>query len=109
MALINMTPHPINIYLADGGVETIPSSGVVRVSETLTDNGEWGGYPRTDKGFGDLVGLPAQQDGTYYVVSAVCAPAIRAAGRTDCAVISREVRNDLGRTIGCRAFSPILP
>ena len=107
--LINATPHAINIIGANNEVLlTIEPSGIlVRVSQETTDAGvlDVNGVqiPLTDNTFGDVVGLPPQQDDTIIIVSALVASACKT--RTDLALVNEAVRDDKGRIIGCRSLS----
>ena len=105
MTLINLTPHPVNLYgnnpVGDGPKEVIPPSGtVVRVAtiELGTQLGKSCSYELVE--YGHLDGLPAPQDGTTYIVSLVAALAAR--GRDDLLAPYVEVRNESGTMIGCR-------
>jgi hypothetical protein len=76
MQAINLTPHVINFYGLDGIlIESIPSSGVARVTSTpgtLEDRG----LPVPVAGptvFGEVEGLPAPRDGVVYIVSTLVA------------------------------------
>ena len=48
--------------------------------------------------------LPEQQDGTFYIVSALVA---RAAGREDFVIVNDTVRDNDGRIIGCQSFAHV--
>ena len=109
MKLINCTPHTINIMDNDNNIIlSIPASGtLIRVSQTTTDAGtitaDGIDIPITDNTFGDVVGLPSQQDGVVLIVSAMVASACKT--RTDLALVNQAVRDDKGRIIGCRSLS----
>ena len=106
--LINCTPHDINIMDGDNNIIlTISSSKtLIRVSQTTTDAGSIIAngveIPITDNTFGDVVGLPPQQDDTILIVSAMVA---NASNRTDLALVNQAVRDEKGRIIGCRSLS----
>lgn len=105
MSLVNLTPHPVNLYgnrdVAEGPKEVIPPSGtVVRVAtiELGTQLGAAGSYELVQ--YGHLDGLPPRKEGTVYIVSLVAALAAR--GRDDLLAPYVEVRNESGTMIGCR-------
>lgn len=105
MTLVNLTPHPINLYGAnsveDGPREVIPPSGAVARVATIelgSQVGDGGSYELVE--YGHLDGVPAPQPGIQYVVSLVAALAAR--GRDDLLAPYVEVRNDSGTMIGCR-------
>ena len=106
--LINATPHAINIIGANNEVLlTVEPSGIlVRVSQETTDAGLLSvngvQIPLTDNTFGDVVGLPPQQDDTIIIVSALVASACK---RADLALVNEAVRDAKGRIIGCRSLS----
>jgi hypothetical protein len=76
MRFRNFTPHPV---VLNNGTE-FPSEGVARVSSTHTAFDENG---ICSVQFGDVVGLPEQEEGTILIVSAIVAAAAAKAGRTD--------------------------
>ena len=112
MPLINLTPHPINLYgnreIAEGPKEVIPPSGTVARLKTVERpaNSQYGSLPdgMTEAEcklveYGRLDGMPAPQEGTQYIVSLLCA---LAADREDVLAPYVEVRNESGTMIGCR-------
>lgn len=93
--LVNLTPHPIVI---DDGITVLtiaPSGTIARVATTLTDLGD-GLFTRV---WGDVVDLPAPQDNTILIVSAMVAG--RVPNRTDVASPATDVakRDDNGRIV----------
>jgi len=96
---INLTPHPIN--LNDGRV--FPPSGVVaRVASSHT---QFDADGIASVVFGDVTGLPDQQDGVCLIVSALVAQAAKrpdvvspATGHPD------AVRNDKGHIVSVPGF-----
>ena len=48
--------------------------------------------------------LPEQQDGTFYIVSALVA---RVAQREDFIIVDDTVRDDKGRIVGCQSFAHV--
>lgn len=103
MKIINLTPH--DIVITDG--PTFPPSGIVaRVSVQQVDVGDINGIPVKAQTFGDIVDLPAPQDGTVFIVSAIVLAAAKAAGRTDVVApdTSNAVRNDQGHIVSVPGF-----
>ena len=108
--LINLTPHDLTVYLADGTTLTIPPSGVVaRVSQDYTPLGTLNlgnaQVPLVATTYGEIQGLPDPQDGTLFLVSALVAQAAWAQGRKD--VLAPDtgagaVRDSDGKIIGVR-------
>lgn len=82
MKLVNLTPHVI--VITDGAMSTvIPSSGVARVASQPGDLQLIlpKGYLYSAPTWGQIEGLPAPEEGTMYIVSALVAS--RAVGRPD--------------------------
>lgn len=105
--IINLTPHAVNLYAADGSVRTFESSGVARAAQTVQEMGELDGVRLVRVAYGAPVGLPDPQDGTLYIVSALLVSAARQSGRTvsDLLTPADTVRDTDGKIIGCRAFA----
>jgi len=108
--LINLTPHDLTVYLADGTTLTIPPSGVVaRVSQDYTPLGTLNlgnaQVPLVATTYGAIQGLPDPVDGVFYITSALVAQAAWSQGRKD--VLAPDtgagaVRDDQGRIVGVR-------
>lgn len=80
MTVINLTPHSIVLRALSGEETTIPSSGVARVTSTPGALEAIPGIPVPVAGattFGEVAGLPAPQDGAWFVVSAIVGAALR--------------------------------
>lgn len=103
MKIINLTPH--DVVITDG--PTFPPSGTVaRVSVQQVDAGDIDGIPVKTQIFGDIVGLPAPQQDTVFVVSAMVLNAAKAQGRTDVVApdTANAVRNDDGHIVSVPGF-----
>lgn len=105
MKLINLTPHKITFMIDGNGIYPkdvieIPSSGAVRISEVAVPIGEINGIPAVRKTFGKAEGLPEEQEGTIYIVSAI----VRAAypERKDLASPGDLIRDADGNVVGCK-------
>lgn len=110
MKVVCLVPHDVVVYDDDGVViNTYQSQGVARAGQTNTIVGCLDGTPVIKAEFGEVTGLPEPTEGTVFIVSIITANAARTYGRTtdDLLVTSGPVRDDKGRTIGCRALARI--
>lgn len=110
MRLRNLTPHDIHVYSESDLVITLPPAETpARCTPSRTQVGSVtvGGatVPLNITTFGPVVGLPAQQDGVFLVVSSIVARALP--DRTDLIVPDDTVIGADGRVAGCRAFARI--
>lgn len=103
--IINLTPHPLNIYSNGKQVESIPSSGIVRVKEEKLNIGIINGIPLVKKKFTEAEGLPEKKSDTVYFVSIIVMQALP--NRTDLITSSNLVRDENGRILGCSEFSQL--
>lgn len=105
MILVNLTPHPINVYDSENNlIKVFESEGVVRVSEKIIPlYKEVDGCPLVVKSYGSVMGLPEPRPGVYFIVSTIVTQS--EAHRKDLVVPSEPVRDDKGVMIGCRSFS----
>ena len=106
--IINLTPHTITICNASGEiVRQIPASGnLARVSARTVSTGEvFDGIPVTTTSYGEVEGLPAPQQDTIYIVSALVAG--RVPDRGDVFIPNESVRDSEGRIIGCKSLGRI--
>ena len=73
MKIINATPHAINVVKGGDIVTFQPSGMVARVDMTTTTSAlnNLDGFNVSCNQTGDVTGIPPQQDGVYYIVSAV--------------------------------------
>lgn len=103
--IINLTPHPIKIT---NGLTFDPSGTVARVSTTQAIVDDINGIPVAKQTFGDIVGLPAPQPDTVFIVSAIVLAAAKDKGRTDCVAPNTSsadvVRNDQGHIVSVPGF-----
>lgn len=78
--LVNLTPHPLNFYLA-GGVLTLPPSGqLARCRNASTLIGEAQGLPIYEATFDEVTGLPDPQPDTLYITSSLVQQGLRKLG-----------------------------
>lgn len=108
MRVINMTPHAVNLLSPDGAelMTFQPSGSLIRLTTNTVAAGEVEvdgvTIPLTTTAFGNPEGLPAFQEGTMYIVSALIKSALP--DRTDLVVPNEAVRDEQGRIVGCRSF-----
>lgn len=112
MAIINLTPHDITVFLSNDEKKIYPRSGrVARVSVKAEPIGEVDGVPTVQIEYGEIEGLPERPDGNYYIVSVLV---LQAAERLDHPMLpwllapdtgpESAVRDDQGRIVGVRRF-----
>jgi hypothetical protein len=95
--IINLTPHPINLPSI-----TIHSTGLARVSVTLSEAGAADGIPLVCGSYGAVTGLPEPVEGTVYIVSAMVRLALPY--RKDLGSPAKLVRDAQGNIVGCEAL-----
>lgn len=121
--LINCTPHDVFVidancceqdprtksYKLKVGApltgQKIVASGLPlpRCSQEEVYIGDTDGVAVFETRYGDVVNLPEEKDGVYYIVSALCAQAAR--HRRDLLIPTRIVRDSGGNIIGCLALA----
>lgn len=107
---VNMTPHALSIYDVnkENVIAVIPSSGMVRVAETVRvlsdDEGE---VPLIEvvRDPYQLDGLPEEVPDRVVIVSDIAYQAAKPLGRKDLAKVGPAVRDDSGRIIGCQGLA----
>ena len=101
-------PTPIIEWAASVGLDAkdIPADGV-RISELVDATGDVAGVPVEYVEYGEPTGLPDRRPDVDLIVSRVLAFALP--HRKDLCFPSREVRDDTGRIIGCRALGYVDP
>lgn len=104
---INLTPHDVTIVSEEGETLMVfpPSGEVTRVSEITEPIGYIGMCPVISKSYGDIEGLPAPQDKTWYIVSALTAQACP--DRQDLLIPGNTVRDADGKIIGCTCLAKL--
>lgn len=102
--LVNLTPHAITFLgSANAEVYTLPPSGqVARVATTVVHLPMVDGIPAVKAGYGEVVDLPAAQEGVTLIVSGLVRAALP--NRGDLASPGDQVRDpqNPSRIIGCR-------
>lgn len=103
MNIKNYTPHPVTICDSNGTVtQTIPSTGLIRLKATTVADEPIAGIPTSRTVFGEPEGLPAYEEGTYYIVSQIVKTALPE--RADLLVPAEVVRDSEGNIIGCKSL-----
>ena len=101
---VNLTPHTLNVITSDGSIQAIePSGSVARCSQTEEVVKEVDGIVITRQTFGDVVGLPPQEEGTIFIVSRMIAAACP--DRNDLMIPGPLVRDEKGVVVGCKGLS----
>lgn len=102
--ILNYTPHTVNIIDLEGKViQDFPSVGEIRCKQTNEQIGQINNIPISSTCFGEVIGLPKEQKGTYYIVSRLVKQACPS--RQDLLVPNELVRNDKGQIIGCKSLA----
>ena len=102
MTIINLTPHPINLRVDN--IETIfPKTDTIARVDSLSVETDLviAGAKVFKTEFGEVSGLPAQQDNTYYIVSGLVLSALKGT-RSDCIAPKTDmtaIRNEAGHII----------
>lgn len=114
MPLRNLTPHTVNVVLADGTtLDLAPEHPAARATTTSRVVGTVAvagtHVPVVETSYGPPDNLPDPTDGVHLLVSRITATAAQAAGRPtgDLLVISDEVRDADGHIVGCRRFARV--
>ena len=104
MAIINLTPHAINVVSPTGSpvAEFPPSGQVARVRQLRTLDGERNGVRYYQTTYGEVQDLPSEVAGTLLIVSGL----VRAAKpeRLDLVSPGALVRGPDGQPVGCEGF-----
>lgn len=104
MKIINLTPHTVNIVDAEGKeIIKFPSEGEARCTQAIIKVGEINGVPLTETSFGEVIGLPKEQEGVNYIVSRLVMQACKV--RNDLLVPNELVRDQEGKIIGCKSLA----
>jgi hypothetical protein len=102
--IINMTPHAVTILGQDNQIiKSIEASGkTIRLAVETVEIGQIEGIRLTSTKFGEPIGLPEFEEGTYYIVSQLIKSALP--NRQDLLVPAEVVRDDKGLILGCKSF-----
>lgn len=110
MKLINLTPHPVQIWNIDKGVVLIPAANpAARCHESVSNmrllEHECSDIKVVDLSYDYVYNLPESQEGVFYIVSVLVAQA--RPERDDLLVPYDLVRNENGSIMGCRSLARI--
>jgi hypothetical protein len=106
MDLVNLTPHVLNIFSADGKTQLVtlpPSDSVARCSVESIQVGSANGVPLFAASFGEVSDLPDPKQDTIYVVSMLVRSALPE--RADLASPGELIRNEAGQPVGCKGLN----
>lgn len=110
--LINLTPHPLNIYGPSGVIELPASGQLARVRSNTEVIGEVNAIPIIRPEFQDITGLPEPREATVYLVSNVILSALKARGLHRDDVVAPAtgpndgcIRNGAGQVQGVTRFA----
>jgi len=112
LVLVNLTPHPVNVFDGDRVIASWPPAGrFARRQEAWSPAGllstDQGPVPLTDISYGcDVQELSDPVAGTAYIVSRVLADAVP---RDDLLFPADEVRDATGQILGCRTLARFTP
>jgi hypothetical protein len=107
VTLLNLTPHPLVLFLENGETREIPPADqparvVDRRHPARRLEAHVGALNVVDvEPEGTVVGMPPRREGVVLVVSRVTALAV---DRPDVVFPLDEVRDEAGRIVGCRAL-----
>lgn len=96
---VNLTPHIISVVDV---VAIAPSGVVARVTSTTKVVGVINNVTISRVEFGEVIGLPAPEDGKVFIVSMLVRTAVPS--RTDVVSPGNLVRDSAGNPIGCDGF-----
>lgn len=103
VSILNMTPHKVDVIDENNLIIfSFPSSGTIRLEAKTVCVDGIGRIPLSKTIFGEPVGLPKYQEGTYYIVSQLVKSALPQ--RTDLLVPAEVIRDKEGNIIGCRSL-----
>lgn len=110
--IVNLTPHAINLVGQDGTQIAVfqPSGNIARcttnktVVSTVAVGDTTVNVNRTT--FRGVTGLPDEEEGTFFIVSAIVAQAMKG-DRYDLLIVDNTVRDEEGQIIGCTSFGSI--
>jgi len=107
-ALVNLTPHDVDVVVGDGAVVAIPPhhpparvAHEVVAASTCSVGGR--PVPVVQLGAGAVADLPEPREGAVFIVSRSVALACPA--RSDLVFPFDLVRNERGAVVGCRGFA----
>ncbi|MFE7461701.1 hypothetical protein ACWFMI_23365 [Nocardiopsis terrae] len=107
-ALVNLTPHPITVHLAEGGATTVAGTrSPARIAYETTCTFSSAPWPMVTERQLSVLGVPGQAANTLLVVSRPVATELH--DRDDLVVPTRLVRDAIGQVVSARALARVLP
>lgn len=103
MEILNYTPHQVNIILSTGEIQSFQSVGNARCKQESKIVSTIANIPVSQTTFGEVEGLPKEQEGIYYIVSRLIIQALPS--RKDLLVPNDIVRDNKGQIIGCKSLA----
>jgi hypothetical protein len=102
--IINLTPHDIVIMGENGEKIILSKDGTVaRVTVNRKATESVNGIPIFTESYGDVVGLPNESEGVYWIVSALVRQAVP--WRQDVLSPGELIRDEKGQPIGCKGVT----
>lgn len=103
--IINATPHNITVLRGDESVVFEKTDILARVSSSTEVTGNINGFQISHQTFGEIEGLPEEQIGVFYIVSAM----VLSANKTRNDLLAPDsgataIRNDKGHIIAVKGF-----
>lgn len=110
VALVNLTPHPVDVVTVDGRVVRIEAQPRPARLEVISDvTGalpiDGSAVPLVSERMGDPIDLPEEAPGRLLVVSRTVMEHLP--HRRDLVTPTDLVRDAAGRVVGCRAFASL--
>jgi hypothetical protein len=101
---VNLTAHPIK--LLNLGITIPHANRPVKVTQNQKLLSVIDGIPIYEIEFVDIAGLPEEEEGTIYIVSAPVLNYIRQKlpHRNDFVSPFKAIKDPMGKTIGCQSF-----
>lgn len=104
--IVNLCPHPIQIISPWNSSEiiTLPQSGnIARKDKRPDDIEKHAGFPIVREIYGEIYGLPDEEEGTLYVVSAPVLSVLNDS-RKDVVALGKQIKDQLGKSVSALSF-----
>lgn len=105
MNIKNYTPHNINI-LKGNEVVVYPSLGIARCVSQKEYLYVIDGIEIYKMFYGEVIGLPEQEDNTIFIVSKIVAEALKGK-RDDLLIVNETVKDDNNVVLYCKSLSKL--
>ena len=107
MKFVNLTPHELNLNPNVASINIPPSGIIARVSVEREKVAHINGVEVSRVQYGEPVGLPDEEDGVFFIVSAMVASHPSIKNRKDVLYPGEAIRNEQGQVIGCNGLSMV--